>query len=85
MKNGQTKVLGIVLVASFSFSGCSMLSSILPMLGGLIGGGAGLTDGPENSLFMTSNEAGASKLPYQVHTSNSRLESPDGGKLYGHY
>ena len=73
MKNTQTKVLGLVLIASFSFSGCGMLGSILPMLGGLLGGGAGLTDGPENSLFMTSNDMGASKIPFQVHTSNGRL------------
>jgi len=84
MKSSQTKVLGLVLVASFSFSGCSMLSGILPMLGGLLGGG-GLVDSPENSLFMTNNEAGASKLPYQVRTSNDKLESPDGGKLYGQF
>ena len=55
------------------------------MLGGLLGGGATLTDGPENSLFMTGNDMGASKIPFQVHTSNDRLENPDGGKLYGHY
>ena len=86
MKRNQTKVLGLVIVASLSFSGCSMLSSILPMLGGLLGGGGmGLTDGPENSLFMTSNESGASKLPIQIQTSNKILENPDGGKLYGYY
>ena len=84
MKSSQTKVLGLALIASFSFSGCGMLSSILPSLGGILGG-AGLTDGPENSLFMTSNDMGASKIPFQVHTSNGRLENPDGGKLYGHY
>ena len=85
MKRSQTKVLGLVLVASFSISGCQLLGGILPMLGGLLGGGATLTDGPENSLFMTGNDMGASKIPFQVHTSNDRLENPDGGKLYGHY
>jgi len=77
MKNRQTKVLVAVLLATFSISGCGMLKGLIP--------GMGLTDIPENSLFMTSNESGSSQLPFQIHTSNGRLENPDGGKLYGHY
>ena len=55
------------------------------ILGGLTPSGAGLTEGPENEMFMTANEQASGNLPYQVRPSNKALATPDGGKIYGAY
>ena len=81
--------MGYILLVAVILSGCSML-------GGLLGGGGGGGSGgvlPDNSSIINglipngaslTDESGSS-FQYQIRTSNRHLESPDGGKLYGHY
>lgn len=82
-------LIGSILLAALNSSSCSAL-------GGLMGGGGGgggaspaLPDasGIINGLIPTPSLTGNSEsnIPFQIRTSNQRLDAPDGAKLYGQY
>ena len=79
-------LIGSILLAALSSSSCSAL-------GGLMGGGGGASPAlPDptsiiNGLIPKTSLTGDSEsnIPFQIRTSNQRLDAPDGAKLYGQY
>ncbi|MEI6398461.1 MAG: hypothetical protein WCO71_06810 [Pseudomonadota bacterium] len=79
-------LIGSILLAALNSSSCSAL-------GGLMGGGGGASpalpdaSGIINGLIPTPSLTGNSEsnIPFQILTSNQRLDAPDGAKLYGQY
>lgn len=94
MKSRQSKiVLAAVLMAALNTSGCQMLSGLLggggggglmSMLGPLLGGGASLTESPQNDLFMTANDMAPANLQWSV-TPSKKEQLKDAALLYGSF